>query len=83
VRLPLIFSSLILGLLTALVVALTVAIPPLTEFETSIGLHWLFTLCGSRDAPPEVASSRYFGLPNEPRKWPRRYYAELANRLSR
>jgi adenylate cyclase len=66
-----------------------VSIPPLAELETSIGLHWLFTLRGPRDAPPEVAvisidrsSSRRFDLPNEPRKWPRRYYAELVNRLS-
>jgi adenylate cyclase len=61
----------------------------LAELETSTGLHWLFALRGPRDAPPEVAvvsidrsSSRRFDLPNEPRKWPRRYYAELVDRLS-
>ena len=83
------FHSLLLGLLAMLVGTLTVFIPPLAELETSIGLHWLFTLRGPRDAPPEVAvisidraSSRHFELSNDPRKWPRRYHAELVNRLS-
>jgi adenylate cyclase len=89
VRSPLVFRSLLLGLLTAFVGTLTVSIPPLAELETSIGLQWLFTLRGPRAPPLEVAvisidrsSSRRFDLPNEPRKWPRRYYAELVNRLS-
>ena len=86
---PLVIHSLLLGLLTALVGVLAASIPPLAELETNIGLHWLFKLRGPRDAPSEVAvisidreSSRHFNLPNEPRKWPRRYYTELVKRLS-
>ncbi|MEA3278039.1 MAG: adenylate/guanylate cyclase domain-containing protein [Pseudomonadota bacterium] len=65
------------------------SIPPLAELEATIGLQWLFSLRGSRQAPSEVvvvsvdqASSNWLGLSNDPRKWPRRYHALLVDRLS-
>jgi adenylate cyclase len=64
-------------------------IPQIAELETSIGLGWLFNLRGKRPPPDEVVvisidqdSSRYFNLPNNPRKWPRRLHAELIRHLA-
>jgi adenylate cyclase len=58
--------------------------------EENFGLDWLFQLRGERPAPPEVvvvtldkASADHFGLPNEPRKWPRALHAQLVENLAR
>ncbi len=47
-RSTLAFRSLLLGLLTALVGAMTLFIQPLAKLETSIDLHWLL-LCAVRE----------------------------------
>ena len=58
--------------------------------EERVGLDGLFHLRGPRPAPPEVvvvsidkASADRFGLPNEPRRWPRQVYARVVDNLSR
>lgn len=79
----------LLGLLTGLAGLLALAVPPLANLEADVGLDWLFRLRGPRPAPPQAvvvsidrASSRRFDLPNVPRKWPRRYHADLVDRLT-
>lgn len=58
--------------------------------EERVGLDGLFHLRGPRPAPPGVvvvsidkASADRFGLPNEPRRWPRQLYARVVDNLSR
>ncbi len=60
------------------------------DLEERFGLDWLFLLRGPRPAPSDVvvvsidkASAEHFGLPNEPRKWPRGLHARLVDNLSR
>ena len=81
-------KALILGLSTALFGAACSLVPAIGALEQGIGLDWLFRLRGPRPAPPEVvvvnidqASSRWFGLANEPRKWPRSYHARVVDKL--
>ncbi len=57
--------------------------------EENFGLDWLFALRGPQAPPAAVVvvsidreSSRRFGLPNEPREWPRHLHARLLQRLS-
>lgn len=79
-----------LGLLVGLAGALLSISPPGLDLEERFGLDWLFLLRGPRPVPPEVVivsidkdSAVLFGLPNEPRKWPRRLHARLIDNLSR
>ena len=58
--------------------------------EERFGLDGLFLLRGPRPAPAEVvvvsidkASAERFGLPNQPRKWPRQLHARLVDNLTR
>lgn len=83
-------QGLVLGLLIGLAGALLSISPPGLDLEERFGLDWLFLLRGPRPAPPEVvvvsidkASAGRFGLPNEPRKWPRALHARLVENLSR
>jgi adenylate cyclase len=86
---PVTLKAALLGILTASFGALLGALPSIATLEQDVGLDWLFRLRGPRPAPPEVvvasidrASSRWFHLPNEPRKWPRSYHAALVDRLA-
>lgn len=79
----------VLGLLTAWGGFLATIAPPLGRLELDLGLLWLFKLRGPRAAPEEVVivtidreSSDWFGLPNEPDKWPRKLHARLVHRLT-
>lgn len=81
-------KALVLGLSTALFGAVCSLLPAISALEQGIGLDWLFRLRGPRPAPPEVvvvnidqASSQWFDLANEPRKWPRAYHARMVNKL--
>ncbi len=84
----LLVQALILGALIALGGVVFSKIPYVSALEQDMELDWLFKLRGSRTAPSNVvvvsidqASSRKFGLPNQPRKWPRSYHAKLIDRL--
>jgi adenylate cyclase len=83
-----------LGLALGLATGVAGALLSLTHgglgLEERFGLDGLFHLRGPRVAPPEVvvvsidkASADRFGLPNEPRKWPRQLHARLLDNLSR
>ncbi len=82
------------GLLLGLVIGVAGALGGLTSvglnLEERVGLDGLFRLRGPRPAPPEVvvvsidkASADRFGLPNQPRRWPRQLHARLVDNLSR
>ncbi len=80
----------LLGTLIGLLGLIAGLAPPLANLEVDLGLKWLFQLRGPRPAPDQVvvvtidkASSRRFGLPNQPRDWPRSFHAELVRGLTR
>ncbi len=82
--------GLVLGLVAGLAGALLSISPVGLDLEERFGLDGLFLLRGSRPAPPEVVvvsidkvSAAHFGLPNEPRHWPRALHARLVDNLSR
>ena len=81
-------KAMILGLVTALAGLVASTLPPMVNLETDLGLEWLFTLRGSRPAPPEVIvvtidheSSHQLGLRNDPQAWPRSHHARLVRNL--
>ncbi|MGB5831440.1 MAG: adenylate/guanylate cyclase domain-containing protein [Thiohalocapsa sp.] len=83
-------SIIAVTLLTSLVGIGVAAVPPLANLETSIGLHWLFNLRGTREPPPEVVvlgigreSARALNKPQNPRKWPRGLHAAVVDELRR
>jgi adenylate cyclase len=83
-------SGFVLALATGIAGALLGALPAGLDLEERFGLDWLFLLRGPRPAPTEVVvvsidkvSAERFGLPNEPRKWPRGLHARLVDNLSR
>ena len=62
--------------------------PFVLDLEENIGLDLLFSLRGTRQAPPEVVvvsidkeSAQHLNLPNDPRKWPRSHHARLIENL--
>jgi adenylate cyclase len=86
---PKFVKALVMGLAVGMLGIAVSLVPKIAELETSIGLGWLFNLRGKRLPPDEVVvisidqdSSRYFDLPNDPRKWPRRLHAELIRNLA-
>ena len=87
---PRILAGLVLGLTAGLAGALLSISPAGLDLEERFGLDGLFLLRGARPAPADVVvvsidkvSAEYFGLPNEPRKWPRGLHARLVENLSR
>jgi adenylate cyclase len=86
---PKFVKALVIGLAVGMLGIAVSLLPKIAELETSIGLGWLFNLRGKRIPPDEVIvisidqdSSRYFNLPNDPRKWPRGLHAELIRNLA-
>ncbi len=82
--------GLALGLVTGVAGGLFSLTPGGLGLEERFGLDGLFRLRGPRPAPSGVVvvsidktSADRFGLPNEPRKWPRRLHARLVDNLSR
>jgi adenylate cyclase len=81
-------KALVIGLLTG-IVGLGVSLAHFgLDLEENIGLDLLFSLRGTRQAPPEVVvvsidkeSAQHFNLPNDPRKWPRSHHARLIENL--
>lgn len=58
--------------------------------EENLGNHALFHFRGPRQAPSQVvlvtmdnSSAEYFGMPPEPKNWPRSLHAQLVRRLAR
>jgi len=85
-----IFPGLVLGLAAGLAGAFLSISPAGLDLEERFGLDGLFLLRGPRPPPSEVvvvsldkASAERFGLPNEPRQWPRGLHARLVDNLSR
>ena len=83
-------AGLILGLTAGFAGVLLSLSPVGLDIEERFGLDGIFLLRGFRPAPAEVVvvtidkvSADYFGLPNEPRKWPRGLHARLVENLSR
>ena len=59
-----------------------------TDFETAVGLAWLYNARGTIEAPPDVVvvainkrTARRMGLPDEPVEWPRSIHARLIDGL--
>lgn len=84
-----IFKAISLGIVTALLGAFVYFFVSGFELEESIGLDTLFKARGPIKAPTDSVvvaidkiSSDYFGLENEPSKWPRSYHTKLINELS-
>lgn len=80
--------------LSALLIGIFGAVLCLTNmglyFEEELGLAWLFKLRGSITSPKDViivnidkSSAETLGLPEDPEKWPRSYYAKLIENLNR
>jgi len=85
-----VLPGLVLGLAAGLAGVLLSGSPAGLDLEERFGLDGLFLWRGSRPAPSDVvvvsidkASAERFGLPNEPRKWPRTLHARLVENLSR
>lgn len=82
--------GLFLGLVAG-IAGIFMSLSPLgLDFEERFGLDGLFLLRGPRAAPADVVvisldntSARRFGLPNEPRKWPRALHAQLLDNITR
>lgn len=84
------FKAISLGIVTALLGAFVYFFLSGFELEESIGLDALFKARGPIKPPVDSVvvaidkiSSDYFGLENEPAKWPRNYHTKLINELSR
>ena len=84
-----IFKAIGLGVVTALLGAFVYFFVSGFELEESLGLDTLFKVRGpinpSNDSviiAIDKTSSDYFGLENEPSKWPRSYHTKLINELS-
>jgi adenylate cyclase len=83
------FKAIILGLLTG-ALGLGLGLVPLGhDLEENVGLHLLFKLRGTRQAPADVVivsiddiSATALGLPNDPAKWPRAHHARLTEILA-
>ncbi len=68
---------------------IALAFSPLgADFETTVGLTWLYKARGTIEAPPEVVvvainkrTARQLGLPDEPVDWPRSIHARLIDGL--
>lgn len=82
------YKAVILGFLVG-IVGLVVSLSPLGfSLEENLGLDLLFQLRGVRSPPPEVLtvnidkdSATHLKLPNNPKKWPRSFYAHLTESL--
>lgn len=81
-------KAIVLGLLTGIVGQGVSLAPFVLDLEENIGLDLLFSLRGTRQAPPEVVivsidkeSAQNINIPNDPRKWPRSYHARLIENL--
>jgi adenylate cyclase len=79
--------------LSALLIGIFGAVLCLTNlglyFEEELGLAWLFKFRGSMTSPKDViivnidkTSAENLGLPEDPEKWPRAYYAKLIDQLN-
>ena len=84
-----IFKATSLGVVTALLGAFVYFALSGFELEESLGLDTLFKARGPVKPPTDSVvvaidktSSDYFGLENEPSKWPRSYHTKLINELS-
>lgn len=80
--------------LSALLIGIFGAVLCLTNLglyvEEELGLAWLFKLRGSITSPKDAiivsidkSSAETLGLPEDPEKWPRSYYAKLIEQLNR
>jgi len=79
----------IIGLLSGLLGFFVSAIPLVKSLEENFGLAFLFKVRGSRVAPDaavicaiEKKSADFFGLKQQPYKWPRTLHARIINRLT-
>ncbi|MGH8566061.1 MAG: CHASE2 domain-containing protein [Gammaproteobacteria bacterium] len=79
----------LLGVATAVIGIAASGSPVGSDWEADLGLGLLFKLRGTRQSPADVVvvgidreSSRVFGVPNRPDKWPRRLHARLVDRLA-
>ena len=86
---PRLTPGLALGLVVGLAGAILTLSPAGPGLEEGFGLDGLFLVRGPRPAPPEVvivamdkASAARFGLPNDPRRWPRGLHARLTDNLA-
>ena len=82
------FKAINLGVVTALFGVLVYFFVSGFELEEKLGLDTLFKVRGSISVPDDSVvvaiskvSSDYFGLENEPTKWPRHYHAKLIETL--
>lgn len=82
------FKAINLGIVTAILGVFVYFFLHGYELEEKVGLDALFKLRGNLAAPTSSVvvainktSSDYFGLENEPSKWPRRYHATLIDTL--
>lgn len=80
---------LVIGLVMALVGCFMSVNQDVMELEEDLGLAWLFTLRGAREAPKDVVvvttdkeSALDLELPKEPWKWPRSLHGDLIRRLT-
>ncbi|MCW8899831.1 MAG: adenylate/guanylate cyclase domain-containing protein [Gammaproteobacteria bacterium] len=83
-----VFKAINLGIITAVLGALVYFFAFGYELEENFGLDVLFKVRGSIATPDDSVviainkmSSDYFGLENEPAKWPRHYHAKLIDIL--
>lgn len=60
-----------------------------SQFEEEVGLDWLFKLRGSLPSPDDViivsidqASAEILHLPDDPKRWPRSFYAQLIDKIN-
>ena len=82
-------KRLVVGVVVAGLAVLLAATPAGRWLEEALGQNALFLLRGTRPPPAGVvvvsidrSASDALGLPNVPRKWPRRLHARLIERLS-
>lgn len=82
------FKAINLGLITVIIGALVYFFAFGYELEEKLGLDILFKVRGSIASPNDSVvvainkmSSDYFGLENEPAKWPRHYHTKLIDTL--
>lgn len=81
-------KSIIAGLITGLVGVVLGLTPLGVDFETGVGLNWLFNVRGAVEQPPDVVvvnidarTGGYLDLAERPRDWSRVIHAKLIENL--